>query len=725
MEEIKSSQTAAALEAATCPAPEAPAAQVPPAAAPDCFIDRELSWLQFNLRVLRQADDPATPLLERLRFLSIYQNNLDEFFMVRVGALMHRSILLPDYVDPKTGWDTGLQLKKIMREVSRQQETAGEVYQRLLSDLKTAGIDIMDFRRSSKAEESMARKVFADVRQMLSPRIVDSAHPMPFLDNREPYVAVLLKKGDKYNLGLIYLSRMPAFHIFESERGQVVAMTEDLVKHFAPLLFKKYDVKDCCTIRVTRNADVFIEENSASEDEDFRSSMEKLLKKRKRQQIVRLEISGKTDKRLKELLEKHLHLTEKQIFATSVPFRVNFSGMLKEWPALRYAERHSARTVALHKGEYFRYLEQKDLLLSFPYQSMAPFIELLYEAADDPEVLSIRITLYRLAASSKLAAALAYAADQGKEVLCLLELRARFDEKNNIDYSEVLEEAGCSVIYGLPEYKVHSKICLITRKCGDEIRYVTQIGTGNYNEVTGEQYCDLSLITADRQVGQDAAAAFEALALGQLPPRGEKLITAPKGFKPLLLEAMDAEIAKGSEGYVGIKVNSMNDLDVMQKLTDCSRAGVTVDLFIRGICCLRPGLPGCTENVRVRSVVGRYLEHSRIYVFGKDNTQRIYIGSGDLLNRNTQRRVEAFVEVTDPDVRKQVLEVMNALRADDVRGWDMQSDGSYVKTDAPKGADSQDRLYHFFSAQHVEALPEPKQRRWLFRRRRRKDKKKK
>ena len=377
---------------------------------------------------------------------------------------------------------------------------------------------------------------------------------------------------------------------------------------------------------------------------------------------------------------------------------------------MKYPERRSVRTVLLRKGDFFRYLGERDLLLSFPYQSMTPFIELLYEAADDPEVVSIRITLYRLAASSKLAAALAYAADRGKDVLCLLELRARFDEKNNIDYSEMLEEAGCSVIYGLPEQKVHSKLCLITRKHGDEVSYITQLGTGNYNEVTGELYCDLSLISSDPALGRDAAAVFEALALGQAPEPTETLITSPNGFKPALLEALDRERAKGPAGFVAIKANSMNDLDVMARLRECSRAGTPVELFIRGICCLRPGIPGDTENIRVRSVVGRYLEHSRIYVFGRGEEQRVWIGSGDLLNRNTQRRVEAFVEVRDPELRSQVLEIMEAFRQDDVKGWDMQPDGTYRKSDAPAGEDSQERLYRFFSAQRIEPLPEKRRR---------------
>ena len=691
------------------PLPEEPQEEFP--LGPACFMDRELSWLQFNLRVLMEAGDSAVPLLERLKFLSIYQNNLDEFFMVRVGALMHRALLLPDYVDQKTGWNTATQLRRIMREVARQQETETAVYRALLRDLDAAGIEVVDFRRISKVDESIARKVFAEFRQLLTPRIVDAEHPMPFLDNREPFVAVLLRKREKTNLGLIYLSRLPACRVFEADGKQKVLFTDALVRHFAPLLFKKHDVRDSCTVRVTRNADVFIDENARTEDDDFRASMQKLLKKRKRQSIVRLQILGKPDKRLRELLDKYLKVPEKHVFLSSVPFRTGFGSLLAATPEMKYPERHSVRSVALRKGDYFRYLERNDLLLSFPYQSMTPFVELLYEAADDPEVVSIRITLYRLAASSKLAAALAYAADQGKDVLCLLELRARFDEKNNIDYSEMLEEAGCSVIYGLPDQKVHSKLCLITRKCGDTVRYITQIGTGNYNEVTSEQYCDLSLVTSDTQIGRDAAAIFEALEQGQPPEPTEKLITSPLAFKPWLLKQLDSEIAKGSDGFVSIKANSLNDVDVMEKLIECSRSGVTVELFIRGICCLRPGLPGYSENTRVRSVVGRYLEHSRIYVFGKGDAQRIFIGSGDLLNRNTQRRVEAFVEVRTPETRRQVLEVMEAFRRDDVKGWDMQPDGTYRKADAPQGEDSQERLYAYFSALRVAPLPPEKPKR--------------
>ena len=678
---------------------------------PVCFVDRELSWLQFNLRVLMEAGDSSVPLLERLKFLSIYQNNLDEFFMVRVGALMHRSLLLPDYTDRKTGWTTSAQLRRIMREVAHQQVKEEEVYRKLLRNMENVGIDVINFRRISKVDESVARTVFAEYRQLLTARIVDTEHPMPFLDNREPYVAVLLRRHDKLNLGLIYLSRVPAVRVFDVDGRQKVLFTDELVRHFASLLFKNHEVRDACTIRVTRNADVFIDDNNRSDDDDLRISMEKLLKKRNRQSIVRLQIGGKPDKRLRELLEKYLKVPEKHIFLSAVPFCPGFGSQISGAAKMKYPERHSVRSVALRKGEFFRYLQQKDILLSFPYQSMTPFIEMLYEAADDPDVVSIRITLYRLAASSKLAAALAYAADQGKDVLCLLELRARFDEKNNIDYSEMLEEAGCSIIYGLPEQKVHSKLCLITRKCGDKVGYITQIGTGNYNEVTSEQYCDLSLITSDEQTGRDAAAIFEALEQGQVPEPSENIITSPLGFKPWLLDQLDRQIEKGSEGLVAIKANSMNDIDVMSRLINCSRAGVKVELFIRGICCLRPGLEGYTDNITVRSVVGRYLEHSRIYVFGKGEEQQVFIGSGDLLNRNTQRRVEAFIEVRSEDTRQQVLEVMDAFRRDDVKGWDMLADGSYVKSGDPQGADSQEKLARYFSRQRIEpiGISEPRQ----------------
>ena len=672
-----------------------------------CFLDRELSWLAFNDRVLSQAEDPAVPLLERLKFLSIYHSNLDEFFMVRVGSLTHRSVLFPYFTDPKTGFTAAVQLKKILQYVADSRPRVQAAYRTLVAELKAADIDVVDFRHLSKTEEALTRKLFEEYRPLLSPQVVDSRHPMPFLFNNETYVACALSSGNESSIGLVPLYRLPPYQLFETQGRQKVSLTSRLICHYAPRLFKKYQVQEACVLRLTRNADVFIEEDVRSSEADYRADMERMLRKRKRQQPVRLQIDGKPSGRFQALLEKKLEIPSRSTFVSTVPFCLSFGSKLHRGEGMTYDERRPVRTVKLQKGEYFSYLEKHDLLLSFPYQSMNPFIDMLYEAADDPEVLSIRITLYRLAASSKLAAALAYAADRGKDVLCLLELRARFDEQNNIDYSQVLEDAGCTVIYGLPDQKVHSKLCLITRRRGSGVSYITQVGTGNYNEVTAELYCDLSLITSDEQTGRDAAAVFDALSLGQVPPLTEKLWVAPLGYKSRLLSFLRAEKEKGPEGFVSLKANSLNDIDVMRALIDCSRAGATVELFLRGICCLRPGIPGSSENITVRSVVGRHLEHSRIFVFGRGEDQRIFIGSGDMLNRNTRRRVEAFIEVTTPETRTQVLEVMEAFRQDKEKGRLMQPDGSYVLEPGGEGTASQDWLYRYFTALSVGPAPEP------------------
>ena len=426
-----------------------------------------------------------------------------------------------------------------------------------------------------------------------------------------------------------------------------------------------------------------------------------MLSKRKRETPVRAKIYGKLTDPARTLLIKKLHVPEQRVFQATVPFDLSFRSCIGSHEHFRYEERKPAREIGLKKGEYFRYIEKHDLLMSFPFQSMMPFVDLIYEAADDPEVLSIKITLYRMSASSKIAAALAYAADRGKDVLCLLELRARFDEQNNIDYSEMLEDAGCRIIYGLPEHKVHSKLCLITRQHGGNIETITQVGTGNYNEITGEQYTDLSLITADPEAGKDAEATFQALLGGELPPEAHTLWIAPLSFKSRVLEYLDREISKGTDGRVAIKCNAMNNPEIMEKLIECSQAGVQVELFIRGICCLRPGIPGKTDNITVRSVVGRWLEHSRVYCFGEGEDEKLFIGSGDLLNRNLERRVEAFVEIRTPDTREQIHEILNALREDREKSRTMQPDGSYIREPDGEGSSSQERLYQYFSKRRV------------------------
>lgn len=675
------------------------------------YLDRELSWLQFNFRVLHEAADPLVPLRERLKFLAIYYSNLDEFFMVRVGSISHRSVLLPYMLDEKTGLSASAQLKRIYQTVTQQQTQAEGIYRSLIKNLADSGVDVLDFGHLSKQEETLTKKLFAELRPLLTPHIVDARHPVPFLGDKERYLVSLVNKGDSAALALLPLERLPRFRVFEMDGRTKLAIISELVRHYAPSLFRKLPVRESCVMRVTRNADVFVDEDIHADNDDYRASMEKMLRKRKRQQIIRLQLSGKASAKLVPLISKTLNVSERLIQTTSIPLDIDFASALRGASLPAYPEQRPVRTVRLKKGEYIPYLREKDILLSFPYQSMTPFIDLLYEAADDPEVQSISITLYRLAASSKVAAALAYAADRGKDVLCLLELRARFDEQNNIDYSKVLEDAGCTVIYGLPGYKVHSKLCLIKRRRGDSLEYITQVGTGNYNEITGEQYCDLSLITSDARIGRDAACVFDALALGELPPVTEKLWIAPYSFKSRLLEMLERERQKGSDGFVSLKINSLNDLDVMRALVECSRAGTEVELFIRGICCLRPGVENGTENIRVRSVVGRYLEHSRILVFGRGETQEIFIGSGDLLNRNTRRRVEAFIPVTAPETREQVLEVMDAFRSDEEKGWVMQPDGSYQKRAGEVGSASQDRLSRYFSERIIETLPQPQRKR--------------
>ena len=670
-----------------------------------CFVDRELSWLQFNLRVLETAGDPAVPLLERLKFLGIYRSNMEEFFMVRVGSLTHRSMLFPDEKDEKTGWTAAEQLSHIMAEVNAQQSTVQKVYRSLLQDMKAAGVDVLDFRKVGKMDEVMARKYFSEIRPLLTPRVVDAEHPFPFIANKEHWVAVALKKGEKgdeLRLGLVPLLRVPPYKVVEIEGRQKVILTAEMVRYYASLLFKKQEVRESALIQVTRNADVFIDRF----DEDFRSSMEKMLRKRKRQQPVRLQVIGKPSARFLSMITKPLKVPEANVFVRILPSDLSFGSGIRRSPGMKYEERRPQRSVHLQKGEYFPYLEKHDLLLSYPFQTMNSFVEMLYEAADDPTVVSIQITLYRLSASSKVAAALAYAADRGKSVLCLLELRARFDEQNNIDYSEVLEDAGCQVIYGLPDMKVHSKLCLITRKMGDKVSYITQVGTGNYNETTSEQYTDLSLITSKEAVGLDAAQVFEALALGQAPGETETMWVAPNSYRSRVLEMIDAETKKGPAGHIAIKVNSVNDVTVMRALIAASQAGVKVELFVRGICCLRPGIEGFTDNVTVESVVGRYLEHSRIFVFGEGEERRIFIGSGDLLNRNTQRRVEAFIECVTPDTRADVLYIMDSLRNDRERCWKMRPDGSYVREETVAGTASHDVLYEYFGRRVVEYLPE-------------------
>ncbi len=673
------------------------------------YINRELSWLAFNRRVLLEAADPKVPLLERLKFLMIYQSNLEEFYRVRIGILSHRALLTPDTPDPLTGMLPEAQISEVLRITREQQTLMESIWKNIREELHANKVDVLDFRKISKIDELMSKKLFGDIRDLLFPKIIGVDQALPFLWSGEANIIAFLGRGSEQKLCIIPLHRIPAYQSFEIDGCQKIVQTAQLIRHFLPLLLKKENILQSVVVDVTRNADVFLTKDEIQADDDLRDKMSGMLSKRKREMPVRARIYGKLTDPCRALLIKKLHVPESRVFTQNVPFDLSFRSCIGGPASFRYPDRKPARDIGLKKGEFFAYIERHDFLMSFPFQSMLSFVDLIYEAADDPDVLSIKITLYRMSGSSKIAAALAYAADRGKDVLCLLELRARFDEQNNIDYSEMLEDAGCHVIYGLPDHKVHSKLCVITRDHNGTVSRITQVGTGNYNEVTGEQYTDLSLITAREGVGLDAEAAFAALAVGEIPPEARELWIAPLTFKSRVLEMLDRELEKGPDGRVAIKVNALNSREIMEKLIECSRAGVKVELFIRGICSLRPGVPGLTENITVSGVIGRWLEHSRIYSFGEGKEQRLFIGSGDLLNRNLERRVEAFIEAVTPDTRDQLNEVLRALREDREKAWRMQSDGTYVRDEHGEGTSSQEALYRYFSARTVSLQAPPEE----------------
>ena len=640
------------------------------------YLNRELSWLAFNERVLLEAADRSVPLLERLKFLMIYQSNLEEFYRVRIGILTHRAMLTPDKKDPLSGMLPDQQITEVLRVTREQQALVESIWKAIREELRANGVDVLDFKKISKVDELMSKKLFGDIRELLFPKIIPADQALPFIWGEESNIIAFLGRGSEQKLAIIPLHRVPAYLSFEIDGRQKIVLTEQLVRHFLPLLLKKETINQSAIIRVTRNADVFL--TGGARDDDLRQKTSTMLSRRKREQPVRVQIYGKLTDAARATLVKKLRVPERCVFNAVAPFDLGFRSCISGPASLRYSERKPVRDVGLKKGEYFRYIEQNDLLLSFPFQSMMPFVDLIYEAADDPEVLSIKITLYRMSASSKVA---------------------------NIDYSELLEDAGCHVIYGLPEYKVHSKLCVITRQHNGNLSYITQVGTGNYNEITCEQYTDLTLITSNTDVGEEAEAAFAALRAGELPPEMHTLWVAPLSFKTRVLEFLDREIAKGPAGHVAIKVNALNNPDLMDKLIECSQAGVQVELFIRGICCLRPGVPGKTDNIKVTSVVGRWLEHSRIYSFGTGEEERLFIGSGDLLNRNLERRVEAFIEVTTPDTRAQIRRILDALRNDREKSRTMQPDGSYIREENGAGTSSQEALYQYFSRQKVSLAP--------------------
>ncbi len=650
---------------------------------------RELSWLRFNRRVLEEAGDETVPLLERLKFISIFTSNLDEFFMVRVGNLFDLSLVSPEEADNKTGLTPAGQLSEIYSVIPGLIEIKNRLYADVAALLRREGVCDLAMEELSAEERKFAATYYkAKILPVLSPQIVDARHPFPHLANKALYVAGLMRsrKGTA-SLGFLPVpAGLPSILTMPGDPGRFIRM-ETVLLHYAPSLFGEYKLESSCILCVTRNADLNLDAELLEESgEDIRSRMSKLLKKRASQSAVRLELSKKMGGEFMRLLKGRVGLENRQIYVDQAPLDMHYVfDLMKALPPekagpLSFPHYRPRWPEDLDRSaSIIDQVRQKDRLLFFPFDGVDPFLQLLEEAAARPDVVSIRITIYRLASSSKVAHILCKAAENGKEVTALMELRARFDEANNISWSRLLEGSGCKVIYGVEEYKCHSKICLITLRKGDKLSYVTQIGTGNYNEHTNEQYTDLSLMTASEEIGRDGAAFFQNMLVGNLEGRYRHLLTAPAGIKLRLLELIDREIAKGPEGYICVKANAMTQREVIDKLVEASQAGVQVQLILRGICCMRPGIAAQTENVHVTSIVGRYLEHSRIYRFGRGKDIQLFIASADLMTRNLDHRVEIACPVYDPEVREMLLKILHTQLEDNVKASSLLPDGSYCR----------------------------------------------
>ena len=654
------------------------------------MMNRELSWLKFNERVLNEAGNPKVPLAERLTFVSIYQSNLDEFYRVRVGTLMDQMDVSEVVRENKTNMTSEEQVKAIIRATRELEEKKTVIYEQLMGELEPKGIRLINFNKLSAEEGKILEEYFdREIAPYLSANIVSKQQPFPFLKNKDIYaVALLESKGGKTRTAIIPCSNNVFRRLIDiPTRKGTFLLSEELILQFLPKFFKNYSVKEKSLIRVTRNADIDTE-MIYDEDLDYRDAMENLIKERKRMNPVRMEFTGTLNKKMMHALCKTIHVEKEHVFRSDVPLDLSFvfaiQSYLKNTNAgeLFYPRRTPRPTPQLNdKESLIPQILEKDVLLSYPFESMKSFINLLYEAAEDESVVSIKMTLYRLANKSQIVDALVEAAENGKEVVVLVELRARFDEENNIEYSRKLEEAGCRVIYGLNGYKVHSKLSLISRKTEQGVSYVTQIGTGNYNEKTSALYTDLSLITGNQEIGKEAAEVFAALLRGETVEETHLLLVAPKCLQNKVLDMIEEEIQhvkNGEEGYIGIKINSLTDKVIISKLVEASQAGVKIEMIVRGICCLIPGVKGYTENITVISIVGRFLEHSRIYRFGTKERENVYIASADFMTRNTLRRVEVAAPVLDERLKNQLDWMFETMMKDDEKGKCLTEKGIYV-----------------------------------------------
>ncbi len=658
------------------------------------YDNRELSWLKFNARVLEESEDENTPLFERLRFVQIFCSNLDEFFMIRVGSLHDKMLYDPKDRENKTNMTAKEQLSEIAKHVKELLPIKDEAYSKIMDGLAAYGIEHISENSLSPEEDAFLKAYFQrEVRPLLFTGVVDKKHPVPFLKNGEIYIGCKLRRtrlgshktdsADKTTIGILPASENLPRIVFLPGTGKFI-LIEELICRYAKQVWENFGIVGKCIFRVTRNADIEIDEGLFDQDVDFRDIMSKLVKKRKKLCPVRLEFQGSPDKDIVTSISKVLGISEEFVFKQFAPLSMGFISSLEKRlnknPELFFHPLSPQKSPAiLPNVPLIEQIKQHDILLNYPYENINQFINLLEEAAVNPNVSSIKITLYRVARDSKIINALNKAAENGKDVLALVELRARFDEENNIGWSKQLEEAGVTVIYGLEELKVHSKLLLITLRDGNDVCYISQVGTGNYNERTSKLYTDLTLMTSDRDIGSDASVVFNALMIGSTVESTNRLLVAPKGLKSRIVEFIDNEITYGKDGYIGIKINSLTDRDLIEKLAEASRAGVKIELIVRGICCLIPGVEGETENIRVISIVGRFLEHSRIYIFGKDERRRVYISSADFMTRNTEKRVEVAAPILDKSLADRVCEMFNIMFSDNVKAREMCSDGTYKR----------------------------------------------
>ena len=653
----------------------------------ELYENRELSWLRFNERVLEEAEDKRNPLCERLTFMSIYQTNLDEFFMVRVGSLHDQMLLEDDPKENKTHMTASQQLEAIRERVRELGIRKDESYAKLMREIEKKGIKIVSFADLDVEEGAYLQEFFErDILPLLSPFTISKKRPFPFIKNKEICAtAVLETKGGKSRFGIVPCNNGMFSRLVEipGNKGRYM-LAEELILHFLPMVFAGYNITCKSLVRVTRNADIDADK-VYDEELNYRDHMAEVIKQRRKLEPVRLEYTRDIDKKIIKTIAAFFKIDKEMIFNTTAPLDMSFlfdiEDALRHDKDLFYDKRIPQKSPGLDESKpLIPQIIEKDKLLSYPYETIRPFLSMLREAANDPDVVSIKMTLYRLAKQSKVVEALVEAAENGKEVDVLVELKARFDEENNIGWSRTLEEAGCNVIYGLDGLKVHSKLCLITMKKGRDVQYVTQIGTGNYNEKTARLYTDLCLITADQKIGAEAARVFKALSLGEVMKRTEHLLVAPKCLQNKVIDKIDREIqiAKdGGEGYIGVKINSLTDKKIIDKLIEASAAGVKIEMVIRGICCLHPGVAGRTDNIKIVSIVGRFLEHSRIYIFGKGEREEMYIGSADFMTRNTVRRVEVATPIYDSDIRDRVREMFDIQMSDNVKARVLREDGTY------------------------------------------------